>query len=405
MVLAIAGWLAARRLGGRTMFVLAYGALIVLLLSWVLGRRRIVVVANRSRLPTRVQQGQIVEVELELTAKRRLSTLILEEVLHPQLGRSVHIPIPAIPPGRKIRHVYTFAPRLRGVYEVGPLMAIWSDPFGVTKRRVTLTEPARIIVHPSTERVHDRVVTREWEDPPIRPPYSKPWPTGFEFYGMRDYVPGDDPRRIIWRASARNIDPATGMSWSGSTTGYLIRESEQGITDRIRLLLNTDIRRHSPGEPSETFETSVRAAASLGVRHLRDGFAVTLDTNAGRLANALRGQRSQIRLLDELAKVQLEQIPLWGSLERLMTESRTNVHNVLLTPHLDEKSARGLRLLVERGTSVTIVLVIWEETELETVHRAAAVGGIVVELDSGGRLEPAFRHVVGAGVRRERSGR
>ena len=41
------------------------------------------------------------------------------------------------------------------------------------------------------------------EDPPMRPPVSKPWPSGLEFYGMREYVPGDDLRHVHWRSSAK----------------------------------------------------------------------------------------------------------------------------------------------------------------------------------------------------------
>ena len=60
---------------------------------------------------------------------------------------------------------------------------------------------------------------------------------------MRDYVPGDDPRRIVWRATARTLDPVSG------TGRYLVRESEQGITDRVLLLIDTDRAQHSPGRP------------------------------------------------------------------------------------------------------------------------------------------------------------
>src|SRR5256885_15462607 len=77
---------------------------------------------------------------------------------------------------------------------------------------------------------------------------------------MREYGPGDDLRRIVWRASAR-------------TGKVMVREAEQGITDHITILLDTDRGAHSrDGEGlSESFETGVRAVASLGVRHLRGG--------------------------------------------------------------------------------------------------------------------------------------
>src|SRR5206468_7479296 len=137
----------------------------------------------------------------------------------------------------------------RGAYNVGPLVARWGDPFGLTQREMVLQEPFELLVHPSTEHVQDRPLTRLWEDPPIRPPVSKPWPSGMEFYGMREYAPGDDLRRIVWLAFAK-----TGV--------LMVREAEQGITDQISIILDTDRRYHSGEETSESFEAGVRVAAS-----------------------------------------------------------------------------------------------------------------------------------------------
>lgn len=395
-VLAVVGWLLAYQLGGRAMYLLVYGAVIVLVVSYMLGRRRVSLEVNRSDIPGRVREGQIVNVELEMTARRRISTVILEETLHPHLGTTVKVPIPTLPGGESVKHRYSFAPRVRGVYKVGPLEATWSDPFGLTRKRVLLTEPTEIIVHPSTELVHDRVVSREWEDPPIRPPISKPWPTGFEFYGMRDYSPGDDPRRIIWRATARTLDPIT---LEGKV---LVKESEQGITDRVSIALDTDLKFHSPGDPSETFETAVRAVASLGVKHMKDGFGVTIETNGRRLVNQLRGGTNRIRLLDELARVERERVPLTSALERMMTGGRGELHNVVVTPHLDENAAGRLRILIDRGVSMMVALVHWDETDPETVARASTLGCNIVEITPKTPLEAAFARVVGAGIRRER---
>lgn len=391
---AIVGWLLARFIGSRTMFLLAYGVIALIGLSWFLGRRRLAVEANRSDLPTRVREGQTVEVGLMLKAKRRITTIVLEEELPTFFGTSVRLPIPTLPGGEEVQHSYSFVPRLRGVYPVGPLVATWSDPFGLTRKRVVLTEPVEIIVHPSTELAHDRVLTREWEDPPIRPPVSKPWPTGFEFYGMRDYVSGDDPRRIVWRATARTLDPVTGAG------RYLVRESEQGITDRVCLVLDTDIRRHSEGEPSATFETAVKAIASLGVRHLADGFAVTLEGNERRLAEALRGQRHRIRLLDEMAKIKLSGEGLGKVIERLILDPRRDTHMVVVTPHLDEDTARRMRLLLDRGSSVLLAMVLGEDFDEESMHRAATLGCNIVEIRPGDPLNAVFQRLIGAGGRR-----
>jgi uncharacterized protein (DUF58 family) len=390
--LAVPGLVLGRVLSSRPLFLLVYGALAVLGLSRVLARRRLSVGAVRSSLPTRIRESASVDVELTVTARRRLATVVLEEELPEALGAVVRVPVPLLPGGQTVQHGYRFTARRRGVYAVGPLVAEWSDPFGLTRKRAILTPAETVIVHPSYEGVEDRVISREWEDPPERPPVSRPWPSGFEFYGMRDYVAGDDPRRINWLASARSLDAFGGER-------YLVRESEQGITDRVRVLLDTDVRHHAPGDDSETFERAVRVAASLGVRHLNDGFAVTLESNGARLAQELRGSRSRIPLLDRLAEVQPEKASMSGCLDRLFLDPQRNTHNVLITPHIDEPTARRVKVLLSRGTALLVVLVMWEESDPAAVHRAAALGCGVVELQPGASITRTFTRVVGAGAR------
>ena len=388
--LALAGGIAGRMLASRVMFVLVYGAIGLVLVGRFLNRRTLAVDVCRSKIPMRVREGQRVEVELELAARRRVSTILVEEELHASLGGPVRVPIPVLPAGEVCRHEYSFAPRRRGVYTVGPLLASWSDPFGVNQQSTVLADAVELVVHPSTELVHDRVVTREWEDPPVRPPSSKPWPTGFEFYGVRDYVDGDDPRRIVWRATARTLDENGGGR-------YLVRESEQGITDRVGLILDTDRSRHTPGDVSESFEAAVRVCASLGARHLDDGFSVSLDANSGALAKGLRGRRSRIELLDALARVQREKPKLADAVDRVLLTGRRTVHNVLVTPSLDHETASRLRLLRERGVSLLVVVVQWDGTDPASVRRAAAIGCNIVEIQPGAPLEVMFQHLATGG--------
>lgn len=389
LALAVIGWALGQKLASRSLLVMVYGLLLVVVLAWLLGRRRILLQVGRSKVPGRVREGQSVEVELSLRARRRITTVVLEEVLPRHLGDPARFPVPVLPAGTEVTHRYSFTPRRRGKYKLGPLIAEWSDPFGLTRRRVVLGEPVPIIVHPLTETVHDRVISRAWEDPPIRPPLSKPWPTGFEFYGLRDYVSGDDPRRIVWRATARSLDLATG------TGRYLVREAEQGITDRVNIFVDTDRASHSPGETSDTFEMAVRAAASLGVKHLRDGFGVTLHSNGARIATNLRGRRAQIELLDHLAGVDREDLRLAVALERLIVDRSGRSHNLVITPHIDREAAMRLRLILDRGTSVLLALVLWEDTDPATLQRAGTLGCAVVEIGTGVTLENVFRHALG----------
>ncbi|MEQ4210110.1 DUF58 domain-containing protein [Actinopolymorpha sp. B9G3] len=381
--LAVAGWLLGRLLESRGVFLLVYGGVVALVVSWLLGRRRPAVTAERGTLPPRVRPGRRVDVDVSLTARRRVSTIVVEDELDERLGTATRLPVPLLAGGDSFTHTYGFVPATRGVYRAGPLVAEWSDPFGLTKRRLTLADPVDIVVHPRVERVTDRITTREWEDPPIRPPVLKPWPTGFEFYGLRDYVDGDDPRRIVWRAVSRY-------------DRYLVRESEQGITDRVNILLDTDERNHSPGELSETFELAVSVAASLAVHHLEAGFGLNLDLNDARLAGPLRGTAGQVPLLDKLAVVARDRSPLSASLDRLVIDPVRGAHNVVITPEVDPEAARRIRLLRERGIAVLLILTVWEDTEPATLHRAGLLGCNVVQIQQGMSLEQVFRHVVGA---------
>ncbi|MDQ1689870.1 MAG: hypothetical protein QOK42_2845 [Frankiaceae bacterium] len=387
-LLAVLVYLLARLLSNLGLFMLTYGGVVVIGLAYVLARRKLSIETHRSELPSRVRAGQTVTVKLDLETKRALSTVVIEEHLHERLGDDVKVPVASLAAGGTVTHEYTFTPTLRGIYTVGPLVATWSDPFGLTKRTAVLAEATTIIVHPRTENAQDRVFAREWEDPPVRPPVTKPWPSGYEFYGMRDYVSGDDPRRIVWRATARTLDLESG------TGRYLVRESEQGITDRVTVLLDTDRAAHSPGDPSETFETGVKVAASLASKHVKDGFTVTMFSNAERLHRPVRSQREGIRLLDELAGLQLTSERLVTGVERLLRNPRRDTHMVVITPHLDSQSTARLKLLIDRGISVILVLVQWDDTDPVTQHRAGQLGCTVVEVTSNTSLEGAFRHIV-----------
>lgn len=388
LALAAMGWVLARAAASPTACLVVYGVLLVALLAWLLELRPLAVDARRSAVEPRVRIGQPVEVEVELRARHRLGNVVLEDRVPDELGVQVREAVAELAAGRAVRYRYHLLPLRRGVYRVGPLTLTRRDPFGLVRRRVSLAAPATVIVHPAVERVTDRVTSRAWQDPPVRPPMSRPSATGFDFAGVRDYVPGDDPRRIVWRATARAAP--------GDAEGprYLVRELEQGITDRTRLLLDADRSRHSPGRPSDTFETAVTVVASLGVSHLEAGFSVTVETGTGLRLRELRGNRNRIRLLDALATADMGRASLAELITRLTVDGTGgNVHTVVVTPYVDTQAAARLRSLVRGGTPLILVLVALPEAEPEAVNRATAIGCPVVEVRPHEPLSAAFRTV------------
>lgn len=375
-----------RVMTSHAMTMLGYALALILVVCWLLGRRNLPISATRSELPSRVPAGRTVEAEITLVARRRISTVVIEEALDRHLGQVVRIALAVLPSGRESKHDYAFTPTLRGIYPVGPLLAEFSDPFGFTRRRQQIADPAKIIVHPKIEPVVDRITSREWEDPPVRPPVSRAWPTGFEFYGMRDYTPGDDPRQIVWRAVAQYDK-------------FLVRVAEQGITDRVSIYFNSNAADHSPGDPSETFESAVSVVASLAVKHLGDGFSVSINRNDALMLRNYRGAGKRVPMLDALAGVQREKVAFETALDRLLVEPSRTTHNIVVTPKLSSEMARRLRLLVQRGVAVLLVVIVTEDTEPMTLHRAAGLGCTVVEVAPGAALGSVLS-VVSSGVRR-----
>ena len=381
-------WIMARVVAGKAMYIFAYGLLLLFVMAFFLSPR-LRMQGERAGLFPRASEGDRLEVNLKLTAKRRASTFLLEERVPDRLGSTVRVPVTRLPAGQEVEHAYSVRCSRRGVYNVGPLVAVASDPLGLRQRETVIAEPFELLVHPRVELVSDRPLTRQFEDPPMRPPVSKPWPSGLEFYGMREYVPGDDLRRIVWRASAR-------------TGTIMVREAEQGITDKITIILDTDRSFHSrDGEGlSESFEAGVRAAASLGVRHLREGYEVKIETNAGPLTRVLRGPDKQLLMLDALARLEMSREPLESVIRRLLANGQRDAHNILITPHLGPAEAARLQLLLKTGVSILVVGLLWDEENADTVGTAAALGCQAVGLKPGQDLASALYSEIGAGTGR-----
>lgn len=383
----VIAWAVAFLVAGTAMYIFAYGTLLLVGTSYVLARRRLRLIGEREGLYPRAQEGDRFDVEVRLTAERGVSTFVLEERVPQRLGNSVKVPITRLSRGKQVTHRYGLRCVRRGVYEIGPLVAVTSDPLGLTRRETMVADKFELLIHPRLEFVSDRPLTRQFEDPPIRPPVSKPWPSGLEFYGMREYVRGDDLRRIVWKASAR-------------TGTLMVREAEQGITDHITIVLDTDRGSHSwDGDYSESFETGVRAGASLAVRHLREGYEVRCESNSGSLTRPARGLEAQLRVLDAFTRVELAREPLAKVIMRLISDPRRDAHNIFITPRLGQTEAAQLRILINKGVSVLVVALLWAEENAETLGVAASLGCQVAGVHPGQDLATALYHDIGAGQR------
>ncbi|HSM72503.1 MAG TPA: DUF58 domain-containing protein [Anaerolineales bacterium] len=157
---------------------------------------------------------------------------------------------------------YTFSYTVsgpRGGYEFEEVRVRANESLAVTRHEVRVESRGQLLIFPTVMRL--RNVT-------IRPRRTKVYAgaiparaggSGTEFYGLRNYQPGDSPRVINWRASARHEE-----------TLYSNEFQQERVAD-VGIVLDGRIRTNSFAEDHSLFEHSVQAAAALADALLNQG--------------------------------------------------------------------------------------------------------------------------------------
>jgi uncharacterized protein (DUF58 family) len=90
----------------------------------------------------------------------------------------------------------------RGEYSVGPVKLNGSDPFGFFKWAKKIEAYGNVIVYPTIHRM-DLFYSKGLPSGSL-PIDNKMYEDVTQFRSVREYVPGDDMKRINWKASAKN---------------------------------------------------------------------------------------------------------------------------------------------------------------------------------------------------------
>ena len=174
----------------------------------------------------------------------------------------VAVPLVRLRPGHDSAVDYPVPTDRRGVVEIGPLTVTRIDPLALAGTRRRYGGTARVWVHP---RVHPLVavpvgIARSLDGRIDRVPHGS-----ITFDALREYVLGDELRRVHWRTSARVGE-------------LMVREYVDTSLPRMVVLL--DARARGYPEP-ERFEDTCEAAASVLVAAVRADLAAELLIVAG----------------------------------------------------------------------------------------------------------------------------
>jgi uncharacterized protein (DUF58 family) len=211
------------------------------------------------------------------------------------------------------------------------------DPVRLVRRCFATSGTTTVYIHPGFHPLpSSRSGSRHDEDGSALVPQAG----GIAFYGLRDYVPGDDRRLIHWPSSAR----------AGK---LVVRHNSVPDAPGYRLVLDTT----ATGYSDASFEDAIRVAASLCVAAARSNTRLRLVTTGQTLTVASDDTGTQVmEMLDFLAGVSptTEPVP-WLSVLAGGSEDTTRI--VVITGAATDPELTAIAQACSAEAELTVVRV------------------------------------------------
>jgi uncharacterized protein (DUF58 family) len=245
--------------------------------------------------------------------------------------------------GQTVSVEYTVTGK-RGLYRFDEVSLTVADHLGLFQKRTLPSAPGRFVVLPEVSRVKQVAIR-----PPRTGVYAGLIPArqggpGVEFFGVREYRPGDPRRWINERASARHQQ------------ALFVNEFEQERMVNVGLILDARQQSNPRFGQRSLFEYSVQAAATLGETFLGGGNRVGLFIYGRSIDWTFPGygKVQRERIVRALARAKLGEGKIFESLDYLPTrlfpmQSQLVFFSPLLSDDAEmliKLRARGYRLLI-----------------------------------------------------------
>lgn len=277
---------AGRLFGAIEFLVVGVAAMAAVVIAVVVRQVRPSRVAvARSLTPPQVPAGEPARVDLEIVNRgtRRSPVMRLHDAVTGTRGVKLAV-APIAGRGARVHGAYRLPTSRRGVLDLGPIEITDTDGLGLARRRHRLDTRVRLVVHPPIEPL-----------PPVRVPAGDDPLLGEElrqslgmsdeeFDGLREYVPGDDLRKIHWPSSARHDE-------------FQVRQFRPPRHGRLSIVIDT----RPPGDTVAAFDRTTSIAGSIAASVLDAGDATRIETTDGRTTPLVSGRSQLDSLLEFLA--------------------------------------------------------------------------------------------------------
>ena len=261
VVVAVAGFV----LGWPALVALGTATTLACLLSLVVLVRRPDLVIERRIVPTTVPRGE--PVIAHLTVRNRAPYRFRGGAAFQQVGPDVaSVDLPALAPFDRTLIATRLPSERRGRHEVSPVLQRRFDPFGFVTAEQPHSRTEEVIVLPR-DLGFARLGTALMQDLDGSTDDSDPRGS-MVFHQLREYAPGDDVRRIHWKATARQAHTGT----------LIVRQDVDVAKPSTTVVVDLRPDRYS----AQSFELALDAAASAISAAQRSSSPVILQLSDGK---------------------------------------------------------------------------------------------------------------------------
>jgi uncharacterized protein (DUF58 family) len=316
--------------------------------------------------PDRVARGESARMTLTVRNSSRLRAANL--IAADRCGTAtVPVPLLRLRPGKDTRVDYPVPTERRGVVAIGPLRVTRGDPLGLITLGRTYGGIASVWVHPRIHllRAVPAGMARSLDGRIDKVPHGT-----ITFDSLREYVVGDDLRRVHWRSSAKVGE-------------LMVREQLDTSEPTVVVLLDDRAAAHPEVRDGTagSFESACEAAASIVAAAVREDLPVSLHL----VSTVATGP-----FLDVLTEAMLREGDLAQTLRRVRTQRLGDTLVFLTGPggRRDLGAVSGLR-----GPYPVVLAGLFGDRDAAPV--SAGDGLIVIEAADGAEFAAAWDGVRG----------
>src|SRR5262249_22739554 len=270
--------------------------------------------------------GQTLTVTYEFANQKRfwpsLSVTVAELDGAEAVQKQPHGDLLHAAPKNTARVPVGFIPKRRRLHTLDPHPINTASPFGFIKRALERRREDHLLIFPAMSPVDPRLL-QQMQSAESSGPMMRPRRGGVdEFYGLKEFRTGENPRYIYWKRSAR--------------TGTLVAKEMTHVSPpRLLLLVDTHAPAARATEEQAAVEKSIAIAASLVNHAIEQGLPVGLFAWSDEWVaiSPNRGKRHRRDLLTILARLPMNTThPVSALMNASFALQESTTTTVLLTP-------------------------------------------------------------------------